>query len=54
MPKNVIHVASVHQFDAEKRLTWLTAPGGVSSMANELEGKSGAGLGAEHLGHMLA
>ena len=37
--KNVIHVASVHRYDAEKK-TFLTVPGagGVSSAPNELEG----------------
>ncbi len=38
--KNVIHVASVHQYDAEKKQP-LPVPGsgGVSAAANELEGK---------------
>ncbi len=38
--KNVIHVTSVHQYDAEKK-TVLPMPGsgGVSAAANELEGK---------------
>ena len=37
--KDVVHVASVHRYDAEKK-TMLTVPGsgGVSSAANELEG----------------
>jgi NADPH-dependent 2,4-dienoyl-CoA reductase/sulfur reductase-like enzyme len=37
--KNVIHVASVHRYDAEKK-TFLTVPGsgGVSTGPNELEG----------------
>lgn len=39
--KNVIHVASVHQYDADKK-TVLPMPGsgGVSAAANELEGKA--------------
>ena len=38
-PKEVVHVASVHRYDAEKK-TMLTAPGsgGLSPAANELEG----------------
>jgi sulfite dehydrogenase len=38
--KNVIHVASVHQYDAAKKVV-LPVPGagGVSMAANELEGK---------------
>jgi NADPH-dependent 2,4-dienoyl-CoA reductase/sulfur reductase-like enzyme len=37
--KDVVHVASVHRYDAEKK-TMLTVPGsgGLSSAANELEG----------------
>ena len=37
--KDVVHVASVHRYDAEKK-TMLTVPGsgGVSKGANELEG----------------
>jgi sulfide dehydrogenase [flavocytochrome c] flavoprotein chain len=40
-PKNVIHVTSVHQYDAAKK-TVLPVPGsgGVSAAANELEGKA--------------
>ena len=39
-PKNVIHVSSVHQYDAAKKVV-LPVPGagGVSAAANELEGK---------------
>lgn len=39
-PEDVIHVASVHRYDAEKK-TMLTVPGsgGVSVSANELEGR---------------
>ncbi len=39
--KNVIHVTSVHQYDAEKK-TVLPVPGsgGVSAAANEIEGKA--------------
>jgi hypothetical protein len=38
--EDVVHVASVHRYDAEKK-TMLTVPGsgGVSSAANELEGR---------------
>jgi len=37
--KEVVHVASVHRYDAEKK-TMLTVPGsgGVSAAASELEG----------------
>ena len=37
--KDVVHVASVHRYDAERK-TMLAVPGsgGVSSVANELEG----------------
>jgi hypothetical protein len=40
----VIHVASVHTYDAEKK-TMVTVPGsgGVSAAANELEGKYAMG-----------
>ena len=39
--KNVIHVASVHQFDADKKQPMpVQGAGGVSAMANELEGKA--------------
>jgi len=38
--KNVIHVASVHQYDAAKKTVMPVAgAGGVSAAANELEGK---------------
>jgi NADPH-dependent 2,4-dienoyl-CoA reductase/sulfur reductase-like enzyme len=42
--EDVVHVASVHAYDAEKK-TMLTVPGsgGVSSAANELEGKYAMG-----------
>lgn len=37
--KNVIHVASVHQYDAQKKVVMPVAgAGGVSAAANELEG----------------
>jgi NADH dehydrogenase FAD-containing subunit len=38
--EDVVHVASVHRYDAEKK-TMLTVPGsgGVSSAASELEGR---------------
>ncbi|WP_300649697.1 FCSD flavin-binding domain-containing protein, partial [Hydrogenophaga sp.] len=37
--KDVVHVASVHKYDAEKK-TMVTVPGsgGLSSAASELEG----------------
>lgn len=38
--KNVIHVASVHQYDAEKKQPMpVQGAGGVSTAANEIEGK---------------
>jgi sulfite dehydrogenase len=38
--KNVIHVTSVHQYDAEKKTVLpVQGSGGVSAAANELEGK---------------
>jgi sulfite dehydrogenase len=38
--KNVIHIASVHQYDAEKKtVIAVQGAGGVSAAANELEGK---------------
>jgi hypothetical protein len=42
--EDVVHVASVHRYDAEKK-TMLTVPtsGGVSSAANELEGRIAMG-----------
>ncbi len=42
--EDVVHVASVHRYDAEKK-TMLTVPGsgGVSSAANELEGRYALG-----------
>jgi sulfide dehydrogenase [flavocytochrome c] flavoprotein subunit len=42
--EDVVHVASVHRYDAEKK-TMLTVPGsgGVSSAANELEGRYAMG-----------
>jgi hypothetical protein len=38
--EDVVHVASVHRYDAAQK-TMLTVPGsgGVSTMANELEGR---------------
>jgi sulfide dehydrogenase [flavocytochrome c] flavoprotein chain len=43
-PEDVVHVASVHRYDAEKK-TMLTVPGsgGVSSAASELEGRYALG-----------
>jgi sulfide dehydrogenase [flavocytochrome c] flavoprotein chain len=39
--KNVIHVASVHQYDAEKKQPMpVQGAGGVSMAANEIEGKA--------------
>ena len=53
--KNVIHVASVHQFDAEKRQPIpVDGAGGVSSMANELEGKSALAWARNIWADMLA
>jgi hypothetical protein len=44
--EDVVHVASVHRYDAEKK-TMLTVAGsgGVSSAANELEGRNVCGRG---------
>lgn len=40
-PKNVIHVTSVHQYDAAKKTVLpVQGSGGVSAAANELEGKA--------------
>jgi sulfide dehydrogenase [flavocytochrome c] flavoprotein chain len=37
--KDVIHVASVHRYDAERKtMVAVAGAGGVSSAANELEG----------------
>ena len=53
--KNVIHVASVHQFDAEKKQPIpVSGAGGVSSMANELEGKSALAWARNIWADMLA
>jgi NADH dehydrogenase FAD-containing subunit len=39
-PTNVVHVASVHTFDAEKKtMVTVKGAGGVSSVATEVEGK---------------
>jgi NADPH-dependent 2,4-dienoyl-CoA reductase/sulfur reductase-like enzyme len=51
---DVIHVASVHQYDAEKK-TMVTVPGsgGVSSAPNELEGTYAEAWGRNIWGDML-
>ncbi|MFC5300404.1 FCSD flavin-binding domain-containing protein [Azospira restricta] len=53
--KNVIHVASVHKYDAEKR-TMLVVPGasGVSAARNELEGSYAIGWAKNIWADMLA
>ncbi|MBC9073913.1 FAD-dependent oxidoreductase [Thauera sp. CAU 1555] len=53
--KNVIHVASVHQYDAEKK-TFLpvSGAGGVSVAASELEGKYALGWAKNIWADMLA
>jgi sulfide dehydrogenase [flavocytochrome c] flavoprotein subunit len=53
--KNVIHVASVHQYDAEKK-TFLpvSGAGGVSVAASELEGKYALGWARNIWADMLA
>jgi hypothetical protein len=48
--KNVIHVASVHQYDeATKTVQPVKGAGGVSAARNELEGKAPS-AGRKHLG----
>ena len=53
--KNVIHVTSVHQYDAEKK-TVLPVPGsgGVSAAANEIEGKAAMAWARNIWADMLA
>jgi sulfide dehydrogenase [flavocytochrome c] flavoprotein subunit len=53
--KNVIHVASVHQFDAEKKQPMpVPGAGGVSSMANDLEAKAALAWARNIWADMLA
>ena len=49
--KNVIHVASVHEYvAAEKTFKTVAGSGGVSTAPNELEGSLRLELGAHDLG----
>lgn len=54
-PKSVVHVASVHQYDAEKK-TFLPVhgAGGLSPAANELEAKTAANWAQNIWADMLA
>ncbi|MFU2487486.1 FCSD flavin-binding domain-containing protein [Thauera sp. WH-1] len=53
--KNVIHVASVHQYDAEKQQPMpVEGAGGVSLVANELEAKTAMGWARNIWADMLA
>jgi len=53
--KNVIHVASVHQYNAEKQQPLpVEGAGGVSAAANELEGKFAMGWARNIWADMLA
>lgn len=53
--KNVIHVASVHQYDAEKKQPMpVQGAGGVSMAANELEGKAALAWAKNIWADMLA
>ncbi len=53
--RNVIHVASVHQFDADKKQPMpVQGAGGVSAMANELEGKAALAWARNIWADMLA
>ena len=53
--KNVIHVASVHQYDAEKKQPMpVQGAGGVSMAANELEAKTAAAWAKNIWADMLA
>jgi hypothetical protein len=52
---DVVHVASVHRYDAERK-TMLTVPGsgGVSAAASELEGRYALGWAQNIWADMLA
>ena len=53
--KNVIHVASVHQYDAEKKQPMpVQGAGGVSAAANEIEGKAALAWAKNIWADMLA
>jgi sulfite dehydrogenase len=54
-PRNVVHVASVHRYDAAEK-TFLSVPGagGLSSEASELEGRYALGWAASIWGDALA
>lgn len=53
--KNAIHVASVHQYDAEKRIFMpVDGAGGVSAAASELEGQYALGWAKNIWADMLA
>ncbi|AVZ78595.1 flavocytochrome C [Zoogloeaceae bacteirum Par-f-2] len=53
--KNAIHVASVHQYDAEKRIFMpVEGAGGVSAAASELEGQYALGWAKNIWADMLA
>ena len=54
-PKNVVHVASVHQYDATRK-TFLPVEGagGLSPAANELEAKFATGWAKNIWADMLA
>jgi sulfite dehydrogenase len=53
--KNVIHVASVHQYDAEKKQPMpVQGAGGVSMAATELEGKAALAWAKNIWADMLA
>lgn len=53
--KNVIHVASVHQYDAATKLVQpVKGAGGVSAARNELEGKAAIGWAKNIWADMLA
>jgi len=53
--KNVIHVASVHQFDADKRQPMpVSGAGGLSAAANEIEGKTALAWARNIWADMLA
>jgi len=53
--KNVIHVSSVHQYDAATKLVQpVKGAGGVSAARNELEGKVALGWAKNIWADMLA
>ena len=53
--RNVIHVASVHQYDAEKKQPMpVQGAGGVSAAANEIEGKAALAWARNIWADMLA